>query len=279
MIRGAVDYISPEAIGGWIYSDIASVKNRVVLAFHGDQCIGSGQIELYREDLAKAGLGDGYLGFNFSIGLAEEVNPAEVFVKLSDSDFILKQASASIAGGAGSLQTRRNVTSGVHRNAAWMRERGWIRQDECDFLTRLDTLGVYGRILARTELTSADGTLELSPAAVVKELFEVFLQAHVELAVGTFDSVSEALASATSANESGPSGKRDIAALWTPGSTTISAQEASHLEPLAPGEAFVGIDYPVSSTRILLIDTQVVLKPKLPAPAGGIKVYRARLTQ
>ncbi len=42
MLKGAIDHISPNEIGGWIYSATASLRNHTVLAFIDDACIGAG---------------------------------------------------------------------------------------------------------------------------------------------------------------------------------------------------------------------------------------------
>lgn len=275
MIRGAVDYITPQAIGGWIFSDIASVKDRLVLAFWKNECIGSGTVELYREDLAQAGLGDGYLGFNFPIGVPDGVDPAEVFIKLSDSDFILKQSSVQLSGSNTASASNARSTGGAFRSSVWMRERGWIRQDECDFLTQMDTLGIYSRIVSKNEISQGPNDEDKTPATTVLELFELYYQAHLDLKVSYFSSVSEAITFIKS-GDCNPLGWNDgVVALWSRGTTTISVQEASHRIPVSRNESFSGIDYCISQNRLAIINSRSDIRPKNPAPSAGLLVFFA----
>lgn len=273
MIRGAVDYITPSAIGGWIYSDIAPVKDRLVLAFHGDECIGSGTIEMYREDLAKAGLGDGYLGFNFPITLPAEQDPTEVYVKLSDSDLILKQRLSTLVAQSAYRSIKAPKDSGLKRSSTWMRERGWIRPDECEFLTRIDELGVYSRILSRQELYSNASQQEPLPDLTISELFEVFYQAQCSVKRRHFESVTEAL-EFVATDLTSTAWTQGLWALWSPGPTAVSVVEGGHQGSVAnTSETFSGIDYQVGPTRVVFFDKGAPVRVKGPAPSQGVFVY------
>jgi hypothetical protein len=68
MLQGHIDLIEDGKVAGWIYSSIKSVTGMRLLAFSGSQCIGVGEIGLYREDLQRAGLDDGKLGFEIRCG-------------------------------------------------------------------------------------------------------------------------------------------------------------------------------------------------------------------
>lgn len=67
MLRGAIEIVTDDAISGWMHSPDADLLGRVVLAFVGDDCIGSGRVEIFREDLKAAGLGSGHAGFHFGL--------------------------------------------------------------------------------------------------------------------------------------------------------------------------------------------------------------------
>ncbi|ESQ88888.1 hypothetical protein ABAC460_13995 [Asticcacaulis sp. AC460] len=100
MIRGAIDSVHPDKIGGWIYSEIGSLRGKKVLAFVGGLCVGSGEIGLFRQDLADAGLDEGYVGFNFDITLPSRDKLSSVVVSLENSDLFLKQADAVVGAPA-----------------------------------------------------------------------------------------------------------------------------------------------------------------------------------
>jgi hypothetical protein len=100
MIRGAIDSIHPDKIGGWIYSEIGSLRGKKVLAFVGGQCVGSGEVGLFRQDLADAGLDGGYVGFSFDISLPSRDRLPSVIVSLENSDLFLKQPDAVVGAPA-----------------------------------------------------------------------------------------------------------------------------------------------------------------------------------
>ena len=145
MLKGAIDFSDGERVGGWVYSDAVSVRGRTVLAFLDRECVGAGQIEHFRQDLADAGLGDGYLGFNFAIGLSEPNVSSRVVIRLEGSDFLLAQPGTIIAENNPVGNLRFNDYS--FDEIEWMRQRGWLDQNEFDFLKYLSVIGVYDRSL------------------------------------------------------------------------------------------------------------------------------------
>jgi hypothetical protein len=48
MLRGAIDYATPSRLGGWVFSEAVSLRDHTVLAYLGDVCIGTGQIDKFR---------------------------------------------------------------------------------------------------------------------------------------------------------------------------------------------------------------------------------------
>ena len=98
MIRGAIETAEGKLVSGWIYAPSQSLRNHLVLAFSGGRCVGTGKVDIYRRDLADAGLGDGFCGFHFPIVLEAGEHPASVVIKLADSDLaLLQQASRVVA--------------------------------------------------------------------------------------------------------------------------------------------------------------------------------------
>lgn len=96
MIRGAIETAQQRLISGWIYAPSQSLRDQLVLAFSGQRCVGSGRVEIFRKDLAEAGLGDGYCGFHFPVALEGGEHPASIVVRLADSDAALIQTASRI---------------------------------------------------------------------------------------------------------------------------------------------------------------------------------------
>ena len=96
MIRGAIESVQDKVVSGWIYAGPYKVRDHLVLAFSGPRCVGSGKVEIFRKDLAEAGLGDGYCGFHFPIELKPGEPPASVVIRLADSDAALIQARSKV---------------------------------------------------------------------------------------------------------------------------------------------------------------------------------------
>ncbi len=96
MIRGAIERAEPGRIAGWVFSEYVPLRDTVALAFAGARCVGSGTISLFRQDLKDAGLGDGFLGFNFPITLQPAETVASIVIKLPRSDFALLQTTSQV---------------------------------------------------------------------------------------------------------------------------------------------------------------------------------------
>ncbi len=96
MIRGAIEEVQNKLVSGWIHAGPHNIRNHLVLAFAGPRCVGSGRVEIFRQDLADAGLGDGYCGFHFPIDLQPGEHPAAVVIRLADSDAALIQSTSKV---------------------------------------------------------------------------------------------------------------------------------------------------------------------------------------
>jgi len=150
MIRGHIEAVSPTAVSGWLFAEGRALKDTPVLAFSGPDCVGAGQISLFRQDLFDAGMGDGYLGFEIPIAGDRVNDPASVVVRLDGSDACLIQPAARVvsAAAASGLLDEAEVlrTNEMHR---WMLAQGWIDQADYDFLKAMWTRGVYEYALPR----------------------------------------------------------------------------------------------------------------------------------
>lgn len=260
MIRGAVDYIDSERVGGWIHSDAADVRGKMVLAFLESHCVGAGRIEVFRQDLADAGLGDGQVGFNFGVSLPEGASLGQVVLKLENSDFALLQPQSRIVaeanrgdGGAHQSYTMETVE--------WMRERGWLDQTEFDFLKALTNVGLYDRSLRLSRDSLAD------PRAHAAKMFEFYRQGRVDIEVQNID-LNYLEAKRLSLLKSGDVPIVAIAAK----NGMIAVVEGSHADDniLIDGELVGAVDYKCGADRLIFLD----LRAKFRAQGGDAILYR-----
>lgn len=140
MLRGAIDYNDGMRIGGWLHSPEVQVRDRLMLAFVDGQCVGSGHVDRFRQDIADAGLGDGHCGFNFPISLNRADDRDRVYVKLDHSDFPLLQhhqriESEASPGSAGDELSPETIE--------WMAQRTWIDEATQRCLSGLVSTGAH----------------------------------------------------------------------------------------------------------------------------------------
>lgn len=166
MLRGAIDYSDGWRIGGWLYSAELPLRGRTVLAFVDGTCVGAGKIDVFRQDLADVGLGDGHAGFDFPITLAQIDDRARAYVKLDLSDLALLQRTAGIIDTASSQALPQRYST---ESLAWMRDRAWLDEAAARFLEDIALSGAH-----RHSLTAA-----LEPVTEARRLFELYRQSQV----------------------------------------------------------------------------------------------------
>ncbi|MEJ0048442.1 MAG: hypothetical protein WDN04_21760 [Rhodospirillales bacterium] len=154
MIRGAIEVAQKNRVAGWIYSSADSVRDKLILAFVGGRCVGSGKVDRFRKDLLEAKLGDGYCGFEFPIKLNEGEKLGAVVVKLQSSDAALIQRDSVLTGPHDEDEAADLPDLGAISPAsvAWMQDRGWLEQHEYDFLKAVTE---FRRLRARLARTAA----------------------------------------------------------------------------------------------------------------------------
>lgn len=260
MIRGAVDYIDNERVGGWIHSDAADLRGQMVLAFLENNCVGAGRIEIFRQDLADAGLGDGQVGFNFGVSLPEGASLAQVVLKLENSDFALLQPRSRIAAEAEAIDGSA-YQSYTMETVEWMRERGWLDQTEFDFLKALTNVGLYDRTLHLSRDSLAD------PRSEAAKMFEFYRQGHVDVEAQNID-LKYLEAKRLSLLKSTDVPIVAIAAK----KGTIAVVEGSHTDAdiMIDGELIGAVDYKCGADRLIFLD----LRAKFVARGGDAVLYR-----
>ena len=149
MIRGAIDSVTPSEISGWLYGGELNLRGRRVLAYFEQICIGAGEVKEFRQDLADAGLGDGFHGFRFDITAPDKSRLGSIVVRLDGDDATILQKDSRVIGRFDPPEISSRVGAILDRGPTlqWMRTRGWLDQSQYDFLWYLDQLGAYNRML------------------------------------------------------------------------------------------------------------------------------------
>jgi hypothetical protein len=143
MLIGAVEAVTSEDVSGWIYSPLTDLHGTMALAYVDGECVGSGRVEHFRQDLADAGLSHGKLGFHFPVTLPEETAAGRVVVSPEGCEAIIMQRTSKIVGEPCSEEPA--LVGGrlpAPETVAWLRKRQAISKDEFDFLTSFSDFGV-----------------------------------------------------------------------------------------------------------------------------------------
>ncbi len=280
MVRGAIEVAQHNRIAGWVYSSADTVRDKMILAFVGGRCVGSGKVERFRKDLLDAKLGDGYCGFEFPIKLNEGERLGAVVVRLQSSDAALIQRDSILSGphDAGEVDAAPDMGAISPASVAWMQDRGWLEQQEYDFLKAVQNLGAYERGL-RAPRRAGSEAAATKPENVVADLLAVYCLGEVEVQQTKIASVSELAGDGSAFHLPGAS----VVALWSPERGRISLDERSHAGPVAGrGQVLAkapegGIEYSFGPDRLLFLHRMCSFAPVGTAPASGIIVFGATL--
>lgn len=269
MIKGALEVVAENVVAGWMYSPEINMKDRVVLAFQGEHCIGSGQIKTFRQDLLNAGLGDGYLGFEFPITRKQALQDA-IIVRLDESDLVLIQPTV-LKGGARALPTKVEPEALVDRLSSlkWELTHGLITQAEFDFLRSLAQLGVFERSLMVK--TSGEPRAQVGSAQpVLEECFALLMRRNVRIVAEKIPSPAKLEAQITTLAAS----EFPYFALTAAQAATATIAEGSHL---SVDSTVPGLDRFVLQPQTLVFAdarTSVSIDHAL-FEKSGIQLYRA----
>jgi hypothetical protein len=277
MIRGAIELATTQMVEGWIYSDLAPVRDQVVVAMSGDECLGAGRVDVYRSDLAGAGLGDGNCGFSFAISVARDAVDS-IVVKLDGSDAVLLQAGAHVGTRVGkAAELKRSSVLWQISRLQWALKRGRISQSDFDFLRTLWPSGVYERGLIRRR--AADDSVVIDPwRTVARGLFEAYLAFDAEISVREFRTISdfeEELARVLRSPE-----LVLVVAIYCKGEAALRVLEGSHVTDGANGDGINSIGKPVEFTLsneiLIMLDTRLKVDLSL-SDDSSIEVGVAKL--
>jgi hypothetical protein len=220
------------------------------LAFVDGTCVGSGAVEVFRNDLAEAGLGDGHLGFSFPISLPNSEDLNRVFVRLDGSDLVLLQSTSKIVA----IKTADSFKPLVHSSDSieWMRSSGWLEPANFSFLKYIYQIGAYDYSLRQPKSANQLGANLVEPIVAAQPLFDL-LCLRKALIVGIEVPLSESMSLADLVVAS-PKRRLPIVAITSSEVGSISLLEGSHLDTKPP-ESFIGaVDYPFGPDRLLFLN-------------------------
>jgi hypothetical protein len=251
MLKGAIDSVHFQRVGGWVYSEQGSVRGATVLAFVDDRCVGAGTVDLFRPDLEKAGLGDGYLGFSFAISLPDVSEIGKLAVKLENSDAFLLPRAARINTPSRfeSFQASRHNVKSID----WMRSLGWVGTLEYTFLKYMLQLGVFEYSLIKQKSPSEPNSALLDPAAIATEYLRLMALSPVTvktLASRTSTSAADIRAAVTSA----VSEPEQVVAILAGKPSSISVIEGSQEDSVLPTSMDGAISYSLGPDRLVFVN-------------------------
>jgi len=266
MIRGNIEGVTQELIHGWIYTEDDKVREKLLLAFWGDKCVGSGKVSVYRSDLADAGLGDGYLGFSFPIAIQPEAI-GSVVVRIDGSDAVLLQHGASVHySNAVPKQLSQPAVTRELSALKWALKHCRISQSDFDYLRILWSFGVYERSLLRRN-EHGDTTMASTPLSVASSLLESYigLDAEIETAAGINTGNFQSHLAAIASN----SRLAPVVALTSKARAVVQVLEGSHVAGFTTSAAGRGamptVQYIISPENLLIVDSRVTAELSMPA--------------
>ncbi len=96
-VRGSIDLCDGKLIEGWVYDDGAPLHRFTLQVMVGESEIGTCAADLYRDDLAAAGIGGGNVAFRFEVPPFAPFDPAELRLRLVGTDVFLLQGGKRAA--------------------------------------------------------------------------------------------------------------------------------------------------------------------------------------
>lgn len=267
MFRGNIDFASRTRVEGWVYCERLSLVGARVHAFVDDECVGSGVVDLFRQDLVEAGVGDGLGGFNFSISLDEPHDPRTLHIRVEDGNAIIRQPGARLAPADGLDNPKRNVRAGNPESLGWMLGRGWLTEGQFRILHALSVFGVHQQRLGEpvpntTEHDSYQRQFEPS----IREILELLAFTVVSTTVHTGFTEADFALQRRRLHATFPTSP-PVIVLSAPRLSCISVVEASHLSASSTRRtAAGGIDYEFGADLLLWINLDCEVR----FPAGGI---------
>lgn len=161
MIKGNIDFFSYTEVRGWIHSQNFSADNTEVSAYVKDLCVGQGTLDVYRQDLVEAGLGEGWSGFEFKIQIPFDVDIRDFIIRLPHCDFVLTPKEDLVLA---LRPKQRKELINFKDDLLWLRGKGILQEFEFNLLRILYKFGVCDlKVLINDDLGSIITMHEAEP--------------------------------------------------------------------------------------------------------------------
>jgi hypothetical protein len=272
MFRGNIDFASRTRVEGWVYCERQSLVGARVHAFVEDACVGTGRVELFRQDLVEAGVGDGRGGFSFAVALDDAQDPRCLHIRVEEGNAIIRQPGSRLAP---AQVVPSESAGGLHGPdaLAWMFSRGWITQHQLQALKQLQAFGVYQQPLPEP-WADPDSDTDWQPLLrMTAELFELAAFGAVASAVRT-DLAWEALERERRQLQAQFPQVPPLIALWAPQVSALRVVEGSHTDASVldalPGSA---IEYQFGPETLLWIDLRCWVKVPTAGLGSGLVAF------
>ncbi|WP_062209749.1 hypothetical protein [Aureimonas sp. AU12] len=251
MIRGHIDLASRQRVEGWIHCDRVPLTGSHVLAFHDETCVGGGTVDLFRQDLADAGLGDGVVGFGFPVALGPGHDPRVLEVRLDGGTMLLKQGACAFVPRETLGEDRRR--QGRDPAAlSWMLARGWLTQPHYDALRGLAQFGVHP-LAMRMPMQGRDPAAVCDEVALhAAELIELHMHTAIDVEIREGVRPADLAAIRREVRAAFPF-VPPVIGLWSTDERHLELVEGSHLRD-QPLEAGGGVEYAFGRRTLLLLD-------------------------
>lgn len=271
MIHGHIDFVSRTRVEGWMHSERVSLVGAHLLAFIDDAPVGGGDIGIFREDLQKAGIGDGRGGFRFPIELKPSHDPRLLDVRLEGSNALIRQAHTRlIARDDLGIGAQRAPPSADTLN--WMRARGWLTADEHAVLDRLGRFGAYrqplppplaGRGVPLPDAARGTPRAFEHIAVLAGQFLELHLQRRIRVHIHEEIRENNLPSLRAHLHMTYPSAA-PVIGLWAPWTCCLNVSEGSHSTPKL-FEPISGVDYEFGEDHLLWLN----LDTNFNVPTGG----------
>lgn len=227
MFRGHIDLATRNRVEGWLHCKCQALRDYPVLAFIGAECVGEGVIDVFRGDLVDANLGDGWSGFSFAVQLTDSQNPADIVVRLADTDayilqrlYLLRERICDHAM-TGPFPAPRDLN--------WMLAKGWLSDANYQKLRVLSAFGVSRMPIADVPTASAGVNVKELLVNGLSEVFDALVGGQHQLDVLAFGSEQDLRVSIAKHRRQFPKSP-PVWAFWASRGLSISIVEASYYQ-------------------------------------------------
>jgi hypothetical protein len=274
VIRGSIEIVKRTQVAGWIHAEAGSVRDRLILAFAGERCVGAGKVDRFRKDLLEAKLGDGYCGFDFPIRLDDDEKLGAVTVRLQNSDAALIPRTTRLVG-PDDIAPAADLGAIPPGCVAWMQDRGWLGPQDAAFLKAIQTIGAYEHSWHQPRPAPGRPGLALGPAQAARDLLSLYALSQVSVSTSRIASISQLAGQSPPMREHGLS----LMALWSAEPCRVALEERSHIEAEPGRDGALGrvtdrpapgaIEYGFGPTTMLFLHRHASFSPDSAAPPGG----------